>query len=86
MIGLGRMGANMAQRLLKGGHRVVAYDPKAEPVKALARQGAIGANSIEDLVEQIMVPRSVWVMVPSGEPTESTIKAVAQGMPTLSKP
>ena len=77
MIGLGRMGGNMAQRLLKGGHRVVAYDPKAEAVEALAQNGATGAASLKDMVEQLVAPRAVWVMVPSGETTENTITAVA---------
>ena len=77
MIGLGRMGGNMAQRLLKGGHRVVAYDPKAEAVETLAQNGATGASSLKDMVEQLVAPRAVWVMVPSGETTENTITAVA---------
>ncbi len=77
MIGLGRMGGSMVQRLLLGGHRVVAHDPKAEAVDALVQQGAAGAASIADLAEQLAPPRAVWVMVPSGEPTESTINAVA---------
>ena len=77
MIGLGRMGGNMAQRLLNGGHRIVAYDRSVESVQALAHQGAAGASSIADLVAQLTVPRGVWVMVPAGDPTESTIKEVA---------
>ena len=77
MIGLGRMGGSMVQRLLLGGHRVVVHDPKAEAVQGLVQQGAAGASSIADLAEQLAPPRAVWVMVPSGEPTESTIDAVA---------
>ena len=77
MIGLGRMGGSMVQRLLRGGHRVVAYAPGAEQVQASVQQGAVGASSIANLVEQLAPPRAVWVMVPSGEPTESTIDAVA---------
>ena len=77
MIGLGRMGGSMVQRLLLGGHRVVAHDPRAEAVEALIKQGAAGASSIADLAEQLAPPRAVWVMVPSGEATESTINAVA---------
>ena len=80
MIGLGRMGGNMAQRLLLGGHRVVAYAPRAEQVQASVQQGAAGASSIADLVQQLAAPRAVWVMVPSGEPTESTINAVASAL------
>ena len=77
MIGLGRMGGNMARRLLKGGHRIVAYDFAPEAVQALVRDGAVGASSLADLVEQLKTPRAVWVMVPSGEPAENTVKAVA---------
>ena len=80
MIGLGRMGGNMAQRLLKGGHRVVAYDPNEDSVKAAEHNGATGANSIADLVSKLSAPRAVWVMVPSGEPTESTINVVADAL------
>ena len=77
MIGLGRMGGNMVQRLLQGGHRVVGYARKKESVQAAVQHGAIGASSVADLVAQLTPPRSVWVMVPSGEPTESTVNAVA---------
>ena len=78
MIGLGRMGGNMVQRLLGGGHRVVAYDPRAEAVEAVARQGADGASSISDLAGRLSEPRAAWVMVPAGEPTESTINDLAE--------
>ena len=77
MIGLGRMGSNMARRLLDGGHRVIAYDPISEAVKALADQGANGANSIAELAAMLNTPRAVWLMVPSGEPTEDTIRSLA---------
>ena len=77
MIGLGRMGSNMVQRLLKAGHHVVVYDPRIEAVQALSQQGAVGATSIAHLIEQLTQPRAVWLMVPSGEPTESTINTVA---------
>ncbi len=80
MIGLGRMGGNMAQRLLQGGHHVVAYDPQAEAVQTVVRQGAVGASSIADLVAKLAKPRAVWVMVPAGEPTESTVNAVADAL------
>ena len=80
MIGLGRMGGNMAQRLLQGGHRVVAYDPRAEAVQALAHDGAVGASSITDLAAKLNAPRAVWVMVPAGEPTEQTITEVAEAL------
>ena len=78
MIGLGRMGGNMAQRLLNAGHRIVAYDPQAEAVQSIAGQGAVGANSLANLIEQLEErPRAVWVMVPDGNPTESTINTLA---------
>lgn len=77
MIGLGRMGGNMALRLLNGGHRVVVYDPVPEAVTKLAQQGAIGASSILDLVSKLSTPRAMWLMVPAGEPTESAINAAA---------
>ncbi len=80
MIGLGRMGGDMARRLLRGGHRVVAYDAQANVVQALEGEGAIGASSIRDLVEQLEPPRAAWVMVPSGEPTETTIAALAEAL------
>ena len=76
-IGLGRMGGNMVQRLLSGGHRIVAYDAREEAVQAVVRQGATGASSIEDIAGKLDAPRHVWVMVPDGDPTESTISAVA---------
>ncbi len=77
MIGLGRMGGNMTQRLLRGGHRVVAYDIRIEAVRALVELGAVGTSSIADLVTQLTPPRKVWVALPHGEPTESTINTVA---------
>jgi len=77
MIGLGRMGSNMARRLLDGGHRVVVYDPIKEATEALVAQGATGSVSITNLVEKLAPPRAIWLMVPSGEPTESTIDTVA---------
>ena len=76
MVGLGRMGSNMVQRLLKGGHQVVAYDPRGESVKAIEQQGASGASSLDDLVSKLTPPRAIWVMVPSGQPTESTVTSL----------
>jgi len=73
MVGLGRMGANMVERLLKGGHQCAAFDRNPEAVQATAAQGAIGCNSLADLVKALQPPRAVWVMVPSGDPTKSTI-------------
>jgi 6-phosphogluconate dehydrogenase len=77
IVGLGRMGANMARRLMRDGHTIVAYDVNPEAVAALAGEGAQGASSVQDLVSAMTPPRSVWVMVPAGEITESTVEEVA---------
>lgn len=77
IVGLGRMGANMARRLMRDGHKIVAYDVNADAVATLAGEGAEGASSLEDLAAKLSAPRSVWVMVPAGEITESTVDAVA---------
>jgi len=76
MIGLGRMGGNMVQRLLNGGHRVVTYDRSAEAVAASQSQGAVGVSSIEELVKNLTAPKAVWVMLPIGQPTEDTINSL----------
>jgi 6-phosphogluconate dehydrogenase len=65
MIGLGRMGANMSERLLRAGHEIVAFDRNADKVKALVGQGAIGAASLKELVQKLEQPRAVWLMVPA---------------------
>src|SRR3972149_4894222 len=75
MVGLGRMGGNMVQRLLQGGHRVAAYEASADAVRAVASHGAMAASSLEEMVTRLAAPRAVWVMVPSGDPTETTINA-----------
>jgi 6-phosphogluconate dehydrogenase len=75
-IGLGRMGANMVQRLLEGGHAVVGYDRNPETVQQIIRQGAVGAASLEALVDKLTKPRAVWIMVPAGEPVTETINAL----------
>jgi 6-phosphogluconate dehydrogenase len=77
MVGLGRMGANMTTRLIRGGHAVVGYARHQEEIDRAAASGATGATSLEDLVAKLEAPRAVWVMVPSGEPTESTVQALA---------
>ncbi len=77
MVGLGRMGANMARRLMRDGHRIVAYDVNPDAVSELAGEGAEGASSLADLAAKLSAPRSVWVMVPAGEITEKTIEDVA---------
>ena len=76
MVGLGRMGGNMAQRLLAGGHRVVAYDANAEAVAVSRSQGALGVDSLEELVVNLEPPRAVWIMVPAGPPTDATIDSL----------
>ena len=76
IVGLGRMGANMARRLMKDGHTIVAYDVNPDAVKALAGEGATGASSLEDLAAKLTAPRSVWVMVPAGKITEETVQGL----------
>ncbi len=73
-IGLGKMGMNMVTRLTQGGHRVVAFDRATELMTEAEKIGATGATSLEDLVAKLPQPRAVWVMVPSGAPTEDTIR------------
>jgi 6-phosphogluconate dehydrogenase len=77
MIGLGKMGGNMVARLIGGGHRVVAFDLNPEAVKKAREIGAIGVASLEEAVQKLKAPRVFWVMVPSGEVTETTIRALA---------
>jgi 6-phosphogluconate dehydrogenase len=76
MIGLGRMGANMAQRLLRGGHTVVGFDPAAEARTALEQKGAATAASLDQLVAKLKAPRVLWLMVPAGAITDSTITSL----------
>jgi len=76
MVGLGRMGANMTKRLLDHGHEVVVFDRSADAVAASVSEGALGAETLEDLVAKLRTPRAVWVMVPSGAPTRETILAL----------
>ncbi|MDQ6919878.1 MAG: decarboxylating 6-phosphogluconate dehydrogenase [Candidatus Dormibacteraeota bacterium] len=74
MIGLGRMGGNMVSRLLKAGHRMIAYDQSAKAVEAKVGEGAVGAASLQELPGKFSEkPRVVWVMVPAGDPTTKTI-------------
>jgi 6-phosphogluconate dehydrogenase len=77
MIGLGKMGANMSERLLKGGHEVVAFDLHAAARDAVASKGAEPAASLAEFVAKLEKPRAAWVMVPAGEPTNSTIDELA---------
>ena len=78
MIGLGRMGGNMVRRLMKGGHTCVVYDQGADAVAAYAKEGATPAKSLQDMVAKLQKPRAVWVMVPAGGPTESTVQSLAE--------
>src|SRR5262245_40867143 len=77
MIGLGRMGANMARRLMRAGHECVVYDRSPDAVKQLAGEGAKGTDSLAALVAGLAKPRAVWIMVPAGGPTESTVTELA---------
>lgn len=77
MIGLGRMGGNMAQRLLRGGHQVVGFDPAEAARKLIEEKGAQSAASLEGLVAKLKAPRVLWLMVPAGAITDSTIDALA---------
>ena len=76
-VGLGRMGSNMVTRLVQGGHRVVAYDRSPGTVALAKASGAEVAGTLAELPEALRAPRAIWVMVPAGEPTESTIQALA---------
>jgi 6-phosphogluconate dehydrogenase len=82
MIGLGKMGFNMVQRLLLGGHEVVALDRDPKPAQELAGKGAIAATDLADLVSNLTSPRAIWLMVPAGAPIDSTIDSL---LPLLSK-
>jgi 6-phosphogluconate dehydrogenase len=77
MVGLGKMGANMTTRLLKGGHSVVAFDRNAENVDTAVGQGAQGIESLDQMASTLTAPRAAWVMVPAGEPTEKVITDLA---------
>ena len=76
VVGLGRMGTGLVERLLDRGHSIVAYDTSRDRVEQLASAGARGAESLDDLVAQLAAPRALWVMVPHGEPTTLTVQAL----------
>ncbi|HTZ18549.1 MAG TPA: decarboxylating 6-phosphogluconate dehydrogenase [Dissulfurispiraceae bacterium] len=76
MIGLGRMGMNMAIRLLRGGHDVVAFNRTADKVDAIVREGATGVYSLEELVKKLSSPRFVWLMLPAGKTVDDHIEAL----------
>ena len=82
MIGLGRMGANIAERLVLGGHRIISYDRSPEAIQRVVDKGAVGSRSLADFVQQLSQPRAAWLMVPSGDPVDQTIE---QLLPQLAK-
>ena len=80
MVGLGKMGANMMRRLMRGGHELVVTDLSADNVKKISGEGAIASASLDDFVGKLGKPRIAWLMVPAGAPTEQTVDALAQRM------
>jgi 6-phosphogluconate dehydrogenase len=78
MVGLGKMGANMTRRLMRGGHEVVVTDLSTENVTKIRGEGAIASSSLDDFVSKLAKPRIAWLMVPAGAPTEQTVQALAQ--------
>jgi 6-phosphogluconate dehydrogenase len=82
MIGLGRMGANMSERLIAGGHSVIGYARHAKTVDKLVKKGVLGAYTLEDVVEKLDSPRIIWLMIPAGDPIDNTIKDI---LPNLKK-
>ncbi len=80
MIGLGRMGGNMTERLMRDGHRVVVFDRSAEAIQKYVAMGSVGAASTADVVAKLEAPRVVWIMVPAGKPVDETIAALIGGM------
>jgi 6-phosphogluconate dehydrogenase len=76
MVGLGRMGSNMVQRLLSGGHRVVVYDRDPAAVSSSSASGAVGADSLNSLIDTLAPPKAVWLMLPAGKPTEDTLDSL----------
>lgn len=80
MIGLGRMGGNMSERLMKGGHEVVAFDRAAETVQRYVSIGATAAASVKEIPAQLQSPRIVWIMVPAGKPVDETIALLLPGL------
>ncbi len=77
MIGLGRMGANMVRRLMRGGHELVVFDLNPDNVKRLAGEGATPAKSLQELASKLRAPRAVWIMVPAGDATDQTVSSLA---------
>ena len=82
MVGLGRMGGNIVRRLMRGGHRCVVFDRNPAPGNELAKEGAVAASDLADLVSKLAKPRAVWVMLPAGSPTETTIAQLSELLET----
>jgi 6-phosphogluconate dehydrogenase len=82
IIGLGRMGGNMARRLLRGGHKIFAYNRTSGPIAELVADGGIGAKSVAELVSQFKSPRAIWLMIPAGDPVDKTLEIL---FPLLNK-
>src|SRR5678809_1784139 len=80
MIGLGKMGGNMTERLMKGGHEVVVYDRSPETVQRYVALGSQGADDAASMVQKLSSPRVVWIMVPAGKPVDDTIAALLPGL------
>jgi len=78
VIGLGRMGANIARRLMRGGHACVVWDRDPKAGEALAKDGATAGDSLKDVVAKLAKPRAIWVMLPAGGPTDDTITALSE--------
>ncbi len=76
MIGLGKMGGFMSERLIRGGHRVIGFDRDPAVVQTLAEKGAVSANSLDNIISQLKPPRAIWLMVPAGDPVDQTIAAL----------
>src|SRR5438477_4222377 len=76
-VGLGRMGLNMTTRLVRGGHRVVAFDRNPAAIAEACRQGATGAASLEALISALPAPRALWAMIPAGDPVDALIQSLA---------
>jgi 6-phosphogluconate dehydrogenase len=80
MIGLGRMGGNMVRRLLRGGHECVVYDLSANAIAELVAEGASGAGTLDEFVQRLQPPRTAWIMVPAGDPTEGMVQELGKRM------
>ncbi|MCW3981774.1 MAG: decarboxylating 6-phosphogluconate dehydrogenase [Candidatus Bathyarchaeota archaeon] len=80
IIGLGKMGSNMAERLMRGGHTVVGYARHPETVDRVVTKGAVGAYSLEEMIQKLISPRVIWLMIPAGDPVDNTIQAFLPGL------